>query len=465
MLSTIEAVNSVVNNFIWGVPAMICIIGVGLYLSIRTRFLQIRKFPYAMKVTIGRMMKKKEASDGALTPFQAVCTALAATVGTGNVAGVAGAIAIGGPGAVFWMWVSALLGMATSCVEKLLAVRYHCPSPDGGWQGGPMYYLRDGLHCPVLAAWFALACLPATLAGGNLIQSGSIASALHAALGWDRLAVGLGTALLAGLILTGGMGRVARVAQRLVPAMALLYLGSGLAVLLLRREQLPHALALIFSSALSPSAALGGGAGYTLLTALSHGVARGVFTNEAGLGTSAMAHGAAQVDHPARQGMWGIFEVFCSTLVVCTVTALVILVSGAYDPEAALAQLQTGVVPDAAMGVPLTARAFSSVLGPAGTWAVSLSLILFAFSSILGWSCYGQQSLRFLTGGDRLLPTYRAVFLLCTVLGAVADVSPLWQLVDLCNALMALPNLAAILLLAPRALSCLAEWERAQTAP
>ena len=194
-------------------------------------------------------------------------------------------------------------------------------------------------------------------------------------------------------------------------------------------------------------------------------MARGVFTNEAGLGTSAMAHGAAQVDHPARQGMWGIFEVFCSTLVVCTVTALVILVSGAYDPEAALAQLQTGVVPDAAMGVPLTARAFSSVLGPAGTWAVSLSLILFAFSSILGWSCYGQQSLRFLTEGDRLLPAYRAVFLLCTVLGAVADVSPLWQLVDLCNALMALPTLAALLLLAPRALSCLAEWERAQTAP
>lgn len=326
-----------------------------------------------------------------------------------------------------------------------------------------MYYLRDGLHCPILAAWFALACLPATLAGGDLIQSGSIASALHSALGWDRLVVGLCTALLAGLVLTGGMGRVAQVAQRLVPAMAILYLGSGLAVLMLRRDQLPHALALIFSNALSPPAALGGGVGYTMLSALRHGVARGVFTNEAGLGTSAMAHGAAQVDHPARQGMWGIFEVFCSTLVVCTVTALVILVSGAYDPEAALAQLQAGVIPDSAIGIPLTARAFAAVLGPAGTWAVSLSLILFAFSSILGWSCYGQQSLRFLTGGDHFLPVYRAAFLLCTILGAVTDVSPLWQLVDLCNALMALPNLVALLLLAPRALSCLAEWEHAQT--
>lgn len=435
----------------------------GLLLSLGCGFFPLFRIRLWLSTTLGSLFRHRDRPVRGISSLQALSTALASTIGTGSIAGVAAAIYLGGPGAVFWMWVSALLGMATSCVEKLLAVRYHCHSPDGGWQGGPMYYLRDGLHCPALAVWFSLACLPATLAGGDLIQSGSIASALHAALGWDRLAVGLCTALLAGLVLTGGMGRVARVAQRLVPAMALIYLGSGLAVLLLRREQLPHALTLIFSSALSPSAALGGGAGYTLLSALRHGVARGVFTNEAGLGTSAMAHGAAQVDHPARQGMWGIFEVFCSTLVVCTVTALVILVSGAYDQEAALAQLRTGEIPDAAMGVPLTARAFSSVLGPIGTWAVSLSLVLFAFSSILGWSCYGQQSLRFLTGGDRLFPAYRAVFLLCIVLGAVSDVSPLWQLVDLSNALMALPNLAALLLLAPKALACLAEWERTQT--
>ena len=254
----------------------------------------------------------------------------------------------------------------------------------------------------------------------------------------------------------------ARVSERLVPAMALLYLGSGALVLLVRAEELPQAFSLIFSCALNPEAALGGGGGYALSAALRHGVARGVFTNEAGLGTSAMAHGAARVDHPAKQGMWGIFEVFVSTLLVCTVTALVILVSGVYVPEEALSQLQSGQVPGSSLGVPLTARAFASVLGPAGEWVVALSLILFAFSSILGWSCYGQQGLRYLTGGDRFLPLYRAVFLGCIVLGAVSDVSPLWQLVDLCNALMALPNLTALLLLSPQALGCLRAWAKTQ---
>ena len=207
----------------------------GLLLSLGCGFFPLFRVRLWLSATLGSLLHPRERPVRGISSLQALSTALASTIGTGSIAGVAAAIYLGGPGAVFWMWVSALLGMATSCVEKLLAVRYHCPSPDGGWQGGPMYYLRDGLHCPVLAAWFALACLPATLAGGDLIQSGSIASALHAALGWDRLAVGLCTALLAGLILTGGMGRVARVAQRLVPAMALLYLGSGLAVLLLRR--------------------------------------------------------------------------------------------------------------------------------------------------------------------------------------------------------------------------------------
>ena len=269
-------------------------------------------------------------------------------------------------------------------------------------------------------------------------------------------------ALLAGLVMVGGMGRVARVSERLVPAMALLYLGSGALVLLVRAEELPRAFSLIFSCALNPEAALGGGGGYALSAALRHGVARGVFTNEAGLGTSAMAHGAAQADHHARQGMWGIFEVFVSTLLVCSVTALVILVSGVYVPEEALRQLQSGQVPGSSLGVPLTSRAFASVLGSAGEWVVALSLILFAFSSILGWSCYGQQGLRYLTGGDRFLPLYRAVFLGCIVLGAVSDVSPLWQLVDLCNALMALPNLTALLLLSPQALGCLRAWAKTQ---
>ena len=414
----------------------------GLVLTVGSGFFPLRRFRLLWRVTAGSLLHTSRASKGGgISSLQALATALASTIGTGSIAGVAMAIYLGGPGAVFWMWASAMLGMSTGCVEKLLSVQYQTAVPGGGRQGGPMFYLRDGLRAPRLAAWFALACLPATLAGGNLIQAGSIASALQSAFGW---------------------GRVARVSERLVPAMALLYLGSGALVLIVRAEELPRAFSLIFSCALNPEAALGGGGGYALSAALRHGVARGVFTNEAGLGTSAMAHGAAQADHPARQGMWGIFEVFVSTLLVCTVTALVILVSGVYVPEEALSQLQSGQIPGSSLGVPLTARAFASVLGPAGEWVVALSLILFAFSSILGWSCYGQQGLRYLTGGDRFLPLYRAVFLGCIVLGAVSDVSPLWQLVDLCNALMALPNLTALLLLSPQALGCLRAWARTQ---
>ena len=399
----------------------------GAVLTAGSGFFPLRHFRLWWRVTAGSLLRpggRDRRRDGGISSLQALATALASTIGTGSIAGVAMAIYLGGPGAVFWMWASALLGMSTGCVEKLLSVAYQTAAPGGGRQGGPMFYLRDGLHAPGLAAWFALACLPAALAGGN--------------------------------------GRIARVSERLVPLMALLYLGSGALVLIVRAEELPRAFSLILSCALDPESALGGGVGYTLTAALRQGVARGVFTNEAGLGTSAMAHGAAQVDHPAKQGMWGIFEVFVSTLLVCTVTALVILVSGVYVPEEALRRLQSGPVPDSELGVPLTAASFASVLGPAGGWAVALSLILFAFSSILGWSCYGQQGLRYLTGGDRFLPLYRAVFLGCVVLGAVSDTQALWQLVDLCSALMALPNLAALLLLSPRALGCLRAWARMQ---
>ena len=434
----------------------------GLVYSAGSGFFQLFGWRRWWRATVGSLSRPRRGGRNGLSSLQALTTALASTMGTGSIAGVATALTLGGPGAILWMWVSALLGMMTSCGEKLLAVRYQRPGPGGALRGGPMYYLRDGVGAPRLAACFALAGLPATLAGGDLVQSSSIATALEAAFHLPRLPVGLATALLAGLVILGGIGRIARVSSALVPAMALLYLGSGAAVLLARASAIPEALSLIFTCALDPAAALGGGAGWTVASALRYGVARGVFTNEAGLGTSAMAHGAAQADHPARQGMWGIFEVFVSTLLVCSVTALVILVSGVYVPEEALFQLQSSQVPGSSLGVPLTARAFASVLGSAGEWVVALSLILFAFSSILGWSCYGQQGLRYLTGGDRFLPLYRAVFLGCIVLGAVSDVSPLWQLVDLCNALMALPNLTALLLLSPQALGCLRAWAGTQ---
>ena len=410
----------------------------GLVYSLGSGFFQLFGLPLWLRATLGGLFRREKGAKRGLSPLQSLATALASTMGTGSIAGVATALTLGGPGAVFWMWASAWLGMMTGFGEKLLSVRFQRPAPGGGMQGGPMFYLRDGLGWHGAALWFTLACLPATLAGGDLVQSSSIAQALESSFALPRLATGLVTAALAALVLMGGVGRIARVSSALVPAMALLYLGAGGWVLLCRATALPGALKLIFLCALSPRAALGGGAGWTVASALRYGVARGVFTNEAGLGPSAMAHGAADHACPVRQGFWGMFEVALATLLVCSVTALVILVSGVWQPGS----------PKALTGT----AAFSSVLGPAGSWTVSLCLLLFAFSSILGWSYYGQQCLRYLTGDDRLLPLYRALFLLCIPLGAVWENAVVWELVDLCNALMALPNLVGLIVLAPTAL-------------
>lgn len=420
----------------------------GLVFTLGSGCFPLFGLPLWLKTTLGSLFHERDKSGTGLSSLEALATALASTMGTGSIAGVSTALTLGGPGAVLWMWVSAFLGMMTSCGEKMLAVRYQASAPGGGLQGGPMFYLRDGLGSPLLAGLFSLACLPATLAGGNLVQSSSIAASLESAFGFDRLAVGLVTALLTGLVMVGGIGRIARVSSALVPVMALLYLGGGGYILIARAHLLPQAIEQIFTCALCPQAALGGGMGWTVQTALRYGVARGVFTNEAGLGTSAMAHGAARVDHPARQGMWGIFEVFLSTLVVCTVTALVILVSDSWSYTA----------PPALSGAPLTAAAFGCQLGGLGEGIVSLSLLLFAFSSLLGWSYYGQQSLHYLVGDDRFLPHYRAVFLVTVVAGALGESNFIWTLVDLCNACLALPNLAALLLLAPQCKELLDAW-------
>ena len=432
-------------DFLWNPWLLGLFLATGLLYSIGSGFFQIFEFRLWWHTTAGSLIQKQNPKSGGLSSLQALTTALASTMGTGSIAGVAAALTLGGPGAVFWMWISALLGMMTSCGEKLLSVKYQHSGSSDSLLGGPMYYIRDGLGSPLLSVCFCLACIPATLTGGNLIQSSSIASSLDAAFHLPRLPVGLATALLAGLVMVGGVGRIAAVSSTLVPAMAALYLGSGGLVLLLHWNKIPEALGLIFSCALSPAAALSGGAGWTVSAALRYGVARGVFTNEAGLGTSAIAHGTAQTDHPARQGMWGIFEVFLSTLLVCTVTALAVLVSG------------LPLSPDGLTGAPLTAAAFGSALGPVGEGVVAFSLLLFAFSSILGWSYYGEVCLDFLSG-VRLVPLYRAVFLLCTLTGALWSPQVIWQLVDLCNALMALPNLAALLILAPQALGDLRRW-------
>lgn len=385
MLQTIEAVNSAVNNFIWGVPAMICIIGVGLYLSIRTRFLQIRKFPYAIKTTIGRVFRKREASDGAMTPFQAVCTALAATVGTGNIAGVAGAIAIGGPGAVFWMWISAALGMCTKFSEVTLAVHFRETNARGELIGGPMYYIKNGLgkNWRWLATLFSLFGVLTVFGTGNATQVNTITTAINSALlnyhlinedavSTSNLIIGIIIAILVATVLLGGVKRIGRVTEKLVPFMALIYIVLSLGVILLNLNRVPSVFASIVEGAFSPASVTGGVVGSFFLS-MKKGVSRGIFSNEAGLGTGSIAHACADTKKPVKQGFFGIFEVFTDTIVICTLTALVILCSG------------TPVGYGEAAGAELTISGFTSTYGNWVSIFTAIALCCFAFSTIIGW--------------------------------------------------------------------------------
>lgn len=325
-----------------------------------------------------------------------------------------------------------------------------------------MDYMERGLKLRPLAMMFSLFCVCASIGGGDMVQSNSIATSLEHAFGWDRLAVGCVTAVLTGLVILGGIGRIGRVSEKLVPVMALLFLGGGVLVLARHAVAIPAALTEIFTQALTPKAALGGGMGYGMAAAMRYGVARGVFTNEAGLGSSAMAHAAADVDEPAEEGMWGLFEVFIATLLVCTVTALVILVSGVYAPQTALRAIQAGTVDSSMVGAALSGAAFATVMGRWGGPFVAVCLLMFAFSSLLGWSYYGERGLEYLTGTSRWTGVYRMAFLVCVILGSVGDVGTVWQLADVCNGMMALPNLAALFLLSPEALRLIQAWTRRQ---
>lgn len=425
---------------------------VGLWCGLRGGFFPLLGAGAWLRGSVGSLLRtKKKAAGGGLTQFQALSTALASTIGTGSIAGVATAIFFGGPGAVFWMWCSALLGLGTSFVEKTLAVKYRVRAKGGGWEGGPMVYLEKRLGWRFAAKWFSLWCVLSSLSGGALVQSNSISAALHAAFGWDRLAVGAVVAVCTGAVILGGVGRVGKVSEKLVPAMAGLFLTTGCAVIAAHREAVLPALRQIAACALTPKAALGGAAGYTVSGALRYGVARGVFTNEAGVGSSAMAHAAADTESPAQEGFWGMFEVFFATLVICTVTALCILTSGVYDPACALDALRAGTVTEEMTGAPLTAAAFGTVFGRWGSVIVAVCLLLFAFTSLLGWSYYGERGLAHLTGEERLRVPFRGIFLLTAALGSVGGVGQVWALSDICNGLMALPNLLAVAVLAGEA--------------
>lgn len=446
MLNAIETINTAVNNFIWGVPAMVCIIGVGLYLSIRTGFLQIRKFPYAIRTTIGRMFRKKDASDGAITPFQAVCTALAATVGTGNIAGVAGALAIGGPGAVFWMWVSALLGMCTKFSEVTLAVQFRETNADGELVGGPMYYIKNGLpKCwHWLAYLFAAFGVLTVFGTGNATQVNTITTAINSALtnygllkpdqiSTSNLIIGIVITIMIAMILLGGIKRIGQVTEKLVPFMALLYILLALGVILLNLHVVPRVFASIVEGAFHPSAVTGGVVG-SLFLSMKKGVSRGIFSNEAGLGTGSIAHACADTRKPVKQGMFGIFEVFTDTILICTLTALVILCS------------QVSIPYGQAAGAELTIQGFTATYGNWVSIFTAVAMCCFAFSTILGWGLYGARCIEFLFSSKVTKP-FMVVYSLVAILGATADLGLMWSIAETFNGLMAIPNLIALFLL------------------
>ncbi|HEX6105895.1 MAG TPA: sodium:alanine symporter family protein [Gemmatimonadales bacterium] len=433
MLDLLARANAWLNGLVWGPPMLVLLVGTGVLLTILTGGVQFRRLGTALAEVLGKL-RRPTAGEGSVTPFQAVATALASTVGVGNIAGVATAIALGGPGALFWLWVSGLFGMATKFSEIVVALHYRERDASGTMRGGAMYTLRR-LGLPWLGGVFALLTALAAFGIGNMVQANSVAQSLQSSFGFAPPITGLVLVVLAGAVILGGIRRIAAFAEILVPFMSLVYLLGGLVVLVLHAGMLPAALGQVFEGAFSGTAAVGGFAGSTVMLALRYGIARGLFSNEAGLGSAPLVHATASTDHPVRQGMYGIFEVFVDTLLICTTTGLVILVTGVWE---------TGET-----GAALTGRAFE--IGLPGVWGdlvVSGGLVLFAFSTIIGWSYYGETGIVYLLGSRAAIP-YRLVWLVFIYLGAVGSLHLIWDIADTLNGLMAIPNLLAVLLSIP----------------
>ena len=444
------------NDIAWGPWMLILLVGTGIYLSVRLGFLQFVRFPYVMKNTFGKIFQKQKAGDGEITPFQAMSTALAATVGTGNIAGVTGAIAVGGPGAVFWRWISALFGMVTKYAEVVLAVRYRKRNDKGEWVGGPMYYIRNGLgeKWNWLAVLFSLLAALAAFGIGNMTQVNTIAGSVNTAVasfGVDTsavleifgmkipvisLAVGIFVAGIVALVLFGGIKRIGSVAEKLVSVMAMVYILASVTVLAFNLDAIGGILVSIFHGAFTPDAALGGAFGITIMTTIQKGVGRGVFSNEAGLGSAPMAHASTSETDPVKQGLYGVFEVFADTIVICTLTAFTLLCGIENGVEITWGQ---------SAGAELISASFSTVFGPQiGSAIVAVGISLFALSTILSWSLYGSRCCEFLLG-TKSVPVYQTLFVLVVVIGAFMELDLVWTIADTLNGFMALPNLVALL--------------------
>ena len=461
MIETITNVNSFLNGIVWGWPALILLGFVGVLMTCLTRFFQLSHFGHWIKNTIGAIFGDKHVtkhtSDRSISQFQSLCTALAATVGTGNIVGVAGAIAVGGPGAVFWMWLIAFFGMMTNYSENVLGILYRRKNSKGEWCGGAMYYLKDGLGGKpglkgvgtVLAILFSCFCLLASFGIGNMSQVNSMVSNVYTAFGIPKLVTGIFLFFAVSLVILGGLKRIATLTEKIVPFMVVVYLVGTIVIICLHIKAIPAVFVSIFKGAFALKSAAGGVVGSGIALAMQMGMKRGVFSNEAGLGSSVMVHSSSNVKEPVRQGMWGIFEVFADTIVVCTLTALTILSSCAVD-------LVTGQLSEAAAQIEsnsLMSYAFSQTFGKPGAWFIALAILLFAYSTVLGWSHYGATACEYLFGTKSVTP-YRIVFVIIVLAGAMIKAQLAWDISDTFNGMMMIPNLIGVLVLSPQVMKC-----------
>ena len=455
LVDSITKVNGAVNSFVWGVPMLVLLVGTGILMTVLTRFFQLSHIGHWFKNTIGGIFNDRhitrhtDKDDKAISQFQSLCTALAATIGTGNIVGVASALIAGGPGAIFWMWIVAFFGMMTNYSENVLGIYYRRKNSRDEWCGGAMYYLKDGLGSykgckqigAILAVLFSLFCLLASFGIGNMSQVNSIAANMEAAFSIPAVVTGIALMILAALVIVGGLKRIASVTEKLVPFMAIAYIIGALVIFFANIGQCGAIFLSIFKGAFGLKAVGGGIVGSGVKMALTWGMKRGVFSNEAGLGSSVMVHSNSNVKEPVRQGMWGIFEVFADTIVVCTLTAFSVLSSGLID-------LETGAVLSESSGSALVGEAFATVFGSFGPMFIALSILLFAFSTVLGWSHYGSKAWEYLFGTKSTI-VYKVVFILIIYVGATMNLSLAWDLSDTFNGLMAMPNLIGVLCLSP----------------
>lgn len=431
-IATLDAWVGKIGAFAWGPPMLILLVGTGFWLTFALRGLQFTKLGHALYLAL---IKRKEETDqpGDITHFQALMTALSATVGTGNIAGVATAIAIGGPGALFWMWITGLVGMATKYAEAVLAVKYRIVDENGEMSGGPMYYISKGLNMPWLGALFAIFAAVAAFGIGNMVQSNSVADAVHATFNIPPAATGIALMVLSAAVILGGIKSIGRVTSVLVPIMIVFYIFAAMFIIISNIAEVPSALAFIVKQAFNPTAATGGFAGAGIMLAIRMGVARGVFSNESGLGSAPIAAAAAQTKNPVTQALVSMTQTFIDTIIVCTMTGLVLILTGAWS--------------NGQTGAELTTTAFASGM-PGGAYVVTLGIILFAYSTMLGWCYYGEKAMEYLFGVKSIMP-YRIVFITLIGVGAIAKLSFVWNLSDTLNGLMAIPNLIGLLLLTP----------------